>query len=244
MTGRLTQEDKDNIRIAFYTTISLSLTGIAATQMVPSTVSAIPHIIHHFAILVLDVFGLSYYAMGDVVHIFGKIAYLWRMAIHAVIHTYNSCPKGVILIAGLGLRPYVDVPIRRLEDVIESIRGEPTSLPPPQNKEEICKEFFGKALDGILELLFLWIESVQPSPPKMEPMFINMNTASEDKYMANLERFESMVQDLPLTSVKDGYTSENDTLPQKKGRTSPYKSVSAYRFGVKSGRRKHRKKIF
>jgi hypothetical protein len=244
MPGRLTQDDKDNIRIAFYTTISLSLTGIAATQIVPGTASAIPPIIHHFATLVLDVFGLSYYAMGDVVHIFGNIAYLWRIAIRAVIHTYNSCPKGVILMAGLGLRPYVDVPIRRLEDVIESIRGEPGPLPPPQNKEEICKEFFGKALDGILELLFLWIESVQPSPPKMEPMFINMNTASEDKYMANLDRFESMVQDLHTTSVKDGYASENDTLPQKKRRASPYKSGSVYRFGVKLVRRKPRKKFF
>jgi len=244
MTCRLTQDDKDNIRIAFYTTISLSLTGIAATQIVPGTASAIPHIISHFAALVLDVFGLSYYAMGDVVRIFGNIAYLWRMAIHAVIHTYNSCPKGVILIAGLGLRPYVDVPIRRLEDVIESIRGEPGPLPPPQNKEEFCKEIFGNALDGILELLFLWIESVQPSSPKMEPIFINMNTAGEDKYTDNLERFESIIQDLHATSVKDGYASENDTLPQKKGRTSPYKSVSVYRFGVKSVRRKPRKKIF
>ena len=159
--GALTQEDKNNIRLAFYTALSAIAVGASASVAIstmPNLSAEIKNTVVLFAQLMYQIFyNVTVAGVSDITTISRSFL---ESSIKYVSDIYAACPQGVTFAAGVALSGPLASVARNVGDTASSMMN----FNPNQPNVEFLQGLFGNGLEGLTQLLFIICENIVATP--------------------------------------------------------------------------------
>jgi hypothetical protein len=159
--GALTEADKANIRIAFYSVLSAIALGTSATAAIstfPGLSKELKDTIVIFAKLMYQTFyNIPVAGAGDILRLSRSFL---ELSIKYVSAIYAACPQGVTFAAGIA----ISGPLKTAVSNIGATASSMMNFDPTKTNLQLIQDLFGEALEGLTQLLFILCENIQSTP--------------------------------------------------------------------------------
>jgi len=159
--GALTEIDKENIRIAFYTVLSSIALGTSATVAI-STMPNLSEQLKNTIVIFAQLMYQTFYNLpvGGATDIYNLTSIFLQSSIKYVSAIYAACPQGVTFAAGIALSG----PLKAVASNIGSTASSMMNIDPIKTNLQLIQDLFGSALEGLTQLLFIICENIQSTP--------------------------------------------------------------------------------